>query len=105
MTDNESQKSEQDQTRLPTQAELDKVAQVDILDKNGDKKQFGTLWSRHGDVPRRTIVIFIRHFNCEVGKAYQITANASDVAVNTDQVGSRAPIMFARCQRRSLLKI
>ncbi|KAG9971770.1 hypothetical protein KCU78_g23499, partial [Aureobasidium melanogenum] len=39
--------------------------QVNILDKNGDKKQFGALWSRHGDMPRRTIVIFIRHFNCE----------------------------------------
>ncbi|KAI4728365.1 hypothetical protein E4T49_03825 [Aureobasidium sp. EXF-10728] len=55
----------QAQTRLPTQAELDTVAQVSILDKNGDKKQFGSLWSRHGDMPRRTIVIFIRHFNCE----------------------------------------
>jgi hypothetical protein len=39
-----------------------------MLDKNGDKKQFGTLWSRHGDMPRRTIVVFIRHFNCEVRK-------------------------------------
>lgn len=60
------QDGDQAQTRLPTRAELDKVAQVEILDKNGDKKQFGTLWSRHGDMPRRTIVIFIRHFNCEV---------------------------------------
>ncbi|KAG9528905.1 hypothetical protein KCU93_g4023, partial [Aureobasidium melanogenum] len=64
-SNSESQRSDQDQTRLPTQAELDKVAQVNILDKNGDKKQFGALWSRHGDMPRRTIVIFIRHFNCE----------------------------------------
>lgn len=63
-----SQQSDREQTRLPSQAELDKVAQVNILDKNGDKKQFGTLWSRHGDIPRRTIVIFIRHFNCEVRK-------------------------------------
>ena len=63
-----SPNGDQAQTRVPTQAELDKVAQVDILDKNGDKKQFGTLWSRHGDMPRRTIVIFIRHFNCEVRK-------------------------------------
>jgi hypothetical protein len=83
-SNSESQRSDQDQTRLPTQAELDKVAQVNILDKNGDKKQFGALWSRHGDMPRRTIVIFIRHFNCEVSKAYQVTTNASDVALNTD---------------------
>jgi hypothetical protein len=80
----QSQDGEQAQTRLPTQAELDKVAQVEMLDKNGDKKQFGTLWSRHGDMPRRTIVVFIRHFNCEVRKLIMST-NASDVAVNTDQ--------------------
>ncbi|KAI5208819.1 hypothetical protein E4T38_02619 [Aureobasidium subglaciale] len=61
----ESHPGDQAQTRIPTQAELDKVAQVDILDKNGDKKQFGALWSRHGDMPHRSIVIFIRHFNCE----------------------------------------
>lgn len=62
----QSQDGDSAQTRLPTQAEVEKVAQVEILDKNGDKKQFGTLWSRHGDMPRRTIVVFIRHFNCEV---------------------------------------
>jgi hypothetical protein len=44
--DSQSQDGDQAQTRIPTQAELDKVAQVDMLDKNGDKKQFGTLWSR-----------------------------------------------------------
>jgi hypothetical protein len=73
------QDGEQAQTRIPTQAELDKVAQVDMLDKNGDKKQFGTLWSRHGDMPRRTIVVFIRHFNCEVRKLIMEKPNASDV--------------------------
>jgi hypothetical protein len=50
-----------------------------MLDKNGDKKQFGTLWSRHGDMPRRTIVVFIRHFNCEVRKLIMEKPNASDV--------------------------
>ncbi|KAH0293420.1 hypothetical protein M436DRAFT_36533 [Aureobasidium namibiae CBS 147.97] len=64
-TNLQSQDGGQAQTRLPTQAELDKVAQIGILDKNGDKEQFGTLWSRHGDMPHRTIVVFIRHFNCE----------------------------------------
>ena len=65
-SNSQSQDGNQAQTRIPTQEGLDKVAQVEVLDKNGDKKQFGTLWSRHGDMPRRTIVVFIRHFNCEV---------------------------------------
>jgi hypothetical protein len=72
-TNSQPQNGEQAQTRLPTQAELDKVARVEMLDKNGDKKQFGTLWSRHGDMPRRTIVVFIRHFNCEVRKLIMST--------------------------------
>ncbi|CAD0038438.1 hypothetical protein D6C86_07954 [Aureobasidium pullulans] len=65
-SDAESHNNDQAQTRLPTQTELEKVAEVDILDKNGDKKKFSSLWSSHSDKPRRrTIVIFIRHFNCE----------------------------------------
>jgi hypothetical protein len=63
--------SSQDQTRrIPTQAELAKAGQVDLLDKSGNKLLFDTLWSNnhHGDVSRRTIVVFIRHFNCEVSE-------------------------------------
>ncbi|KAI4790482.1 hypothetical protein E4T44_13103 [Aureobasidium sp. EXF-8845] len=76
----QSQDGEQAQTRLPTQAELDKVAQVEMLDKNGDKKQFGTLWSRHGDMPRRTIVVPAKQSCADYVRALSAAFSPGDLA-------------------------
>ncbi|KAJ7072088.1 AhpC/TSA antioxidant enzyme-domain-containing protein, partial [Mycena amicta] len=47
------------QTRLPTQRELEEAAALPVISETGVRIPFGRLWSN-----RKTIVCFIRHFWC-----------------------------------------
>ena len=55
-----------EQYRIPTAADLEKVAKLPVLDEQGRSHDFKTLY----DKPGRHIVVFIRHFFCGVSHAF-----------------------------------
>jgi len=48
---------------LPTEAVIRKIQDYTVLDRNGKTHPFKSLYSGH-NVPRRVLIIFIRHFFC-----------------------------------------
>ena len=51
---------------LPTATDLAKVADLVVLGADGTSRPFKSLYTGHG-VPKRVLIIFIRHFFCGVG--------------------------------------
>ena len=62
-------------TRLATQTELDASADLTVTSADGESTKFGSLW-RKEDNPRRNIIVFIRHFYCDVSMFLKIHVNA-----------------------------
>lgn len=52
-------------SKLPSRADLDKVADLPVLDVAGNSHTFKSLHS-NDDSRRRQMIIFIRHFFCGV---------------------------------------
>lgn len=52
---------------LPTEAVIRKIQDYTVLDRNGKTRPFKSLYSGH-NVPRRVLIIFIRHFFCGVSR-------------------------------------
>ena len=50
----------------PSKANLDKVAERTVLDKDGNKRSFKSLYEDKENPDSRTLIIFIRHFFCGV---------------------------------------
>ena len=50
---------------IPTQADLDKCADLLVLDAQGTSRPFRTLYTGEGVAPRQ-LIIFVRHFFCGV---------------------------------------
>ena len=50
----------------PTKGDLEKVAQLPVLDKDRKKYTFKSLYADNDSGPRRVLIIFIRHFFCGV---------------------------------------
>lgn len=50
----------------PTKRDLDKVAQLPVVDENGKPHTFGSLYSSDTNEAPRVLIIFIRHFFCGV---------------------------------------
>ena len=50
----------------PTKEDLEKVADLPVLDKDGKKHTFKSLYADNENGPRRVLIIFIRHFFCGV---------------------------------------
>ena len=50
---------------IPTQADLDKCADLLVLDAQGTSRPFRTLYAGEGVAPRQ-LIIFVRHFFCGV---------------------------------------
>lgn len=50
----------------PTKGDLEKVSGLPVLDKNGKKYTFKSLYADNQNGPRRVLIIFIRHFFCGV---------------------------------------
>ena len=59
-------------SKLPSQKDLENVADLPVLDVDGQSHPFKTLYStQHG--PQRVLIIFIRHFFCGVSTCRDIT--------------------------------
>jgi hypothetical protein len=58
--------------KLPSQETLKKIENVILLDKDGKGVPFKSLYTGP-NVPRRVLVIFIRHFFCGVSSPYRTT--------------------------------
>lgn len=52
-------------SKLPSQRDLENVADLPVLDADGQPHPFKTLHSNQ-DGPQRVLIIFIRHFFCGV---------------------------------------
>jgi len=50
---------------IPTQTDLDKCADLLVLDAQGTSRPFKTLYAGEGVAPRQ-LIIFVRHFFCGV---------------------------------------
>ena len=50
----------------PTKGDLDKLADLPVLDKDRKKYTFKSLYADNENGPRRVLFIFIRHFFCGV---------------------------------------
>lgn len=51
--------------KLPSKGDLERIADLPVLDASGEAHTFKSLHSRTGEA-RRVLVIFIRHFFCGV---------------------------------------
>lgn len=54
----------------PSKGDLEKVAELPVLDVNKKSHTFKSLWADDEDGPRRVLVVFIRHFFCGVCLPY-----------------------------------
>lgn len=54
---------------IPTQADLDKCADLLVLDAQGTSRPFKTLHAGEGVAPRQ-LIIFVRHFFCGVSISF-----------------------------------
>ena len=52
--------------KLPTKKDIEKVAELPVLDRTGESRTFKSLHSDPEHPEARTLVIFIRHFFCGV---------------------------------------
>ena len=50
----------------PTKEQLEKVADLPVLDVNGKPYTFKSLYADNENGPRRVLVVFVRHFFCGV---------------------------------------
>lgn len=50
----------------PTKGDLEKVADLPVLDQNRKKYTFKSLYADNENGPRRVLIIFVRHFFCGV---------------------------------------
>lgn len=53
--------------KVPTQADLDKCAELLLLDENNVSRTFKSLYTSESTAPRQ-LIIFVRHFFCGVSK-------------------------------------
>lgn len=51
--------------KLPSKADLQKIASLPVLDEKNESRSFQSLLS-HEHTPSRTLVVFVRHFFCGV---------------------------------------
>jgi hypothetical protein len=68
-------------TALPTHADLEAAAKLDVISESGIRVPFGTLFH-----DKKTIVVFIRHFWCRFCQDYMYSVNSS---VSPDMLSSR----------------
>ncbi|OCL06765.1 hypothetical protein AOQ84DRAFT_296320 [Glonium stellatum] len=61
---------------IPTQADLDKCADLLVLDAQGTSRPFKTLYAGEGVAPRQ-LIIFVRHFFCGNCQEYLRTLSSS----------------------------
>lgn len=52
--------------KAPTKEQLEKVADIPVLDANKKSYTFKSLYADNENGPRRVLVIFVRHFFCGV---------------------------------------
>ncbi|TID12996.1 Clavaminate synthase-like protein [Venturia nashicola] len=67
---------------LPTNERLEEAFKLDVLDKDGQKHNFGELCHNGGEGVQRNLVIFIRHWFCGVCQTY-ISALTSSLPPST----------------------
>lgn len=53
--------------KAPTKEQLEKVADIPVLDVNKKSHTFKSLYADNEHGPRRVLVVFVRHFFCGVG--------------------------------------
>lgn len=86
-------------TRLATQTELDASADLTVTSADGESTKFGSLW-RKGDDPRRNIIVFIRHFYCDVSILPKIRVGATMLKNHFSHVRTMsAPFPLGSAQR------
>lgn len=72
----------------PTKGDLEKVADLPVLDKDGKKYTFKSLYADNENGPRRVLVIFIRHFFCGNCQDYLRTFASS---ITPDSLSALSP--------------
>ena len=72
--------------KLPSEGDLDRAADMPVLDGSGKIHLFRSLHSSP-DSPRRVLVIFIRHFFCGVSKHICITSLCSWLILSIELPG------------------
>ncbi|KAG8526737.1 uncharacterized protein KY384_008166 [Bacidia gigantensis] len=61
--------------KLPTKEELKKLVELDVFDVENKAHKFKTLLQQDDGSPRRTLIIFIRHFFCGVSHHVSSASN------------------------------
>ncbi|CAD6593127.1 MAG: hypothetical protein ASARMPRED_007077 [Alectoria sarmentosa] len=72
----------------PTKGDLEKVAQLPVLDKDRKKYTFKSLYADNDSGPRRVLIIFIRHFFCGNCQEYLRTFASS---ITPDSLSALSP--------------
>ncbi|KAF7719690.1 AhpC/TSA antioxidant enzyme [Penicillium ucsense] len=86
----------------PSTKTLEKVADYSVLDKNGDKHTFKSLYEGPGST-RRVLVIFIRHFFCGSCQAYVQTLSESFTPEQLLHLPTPTSIVIIGCGDPSLI--
>ncbi len=88
-------------SKLPSQRDLERVADLPVLDSNGEPHPFKTLHSSPNG-PQRVLIIFIRHFFCGVSPSHLSPIRKSLMAIEALTYIRTVKNTFELCHHPSL---
>ncbi|KAM0805546.1 AhpC/TSA antioxidant enzyme-domain-containing protein [Usnea florida] len=87
----------------PTKEDLEKVADLPVLDKDGKKHTFKGLYADNENGPRRVLIIFIRHFFCGNCQEYLRTVTSSITPNSLSALSPPTEIVVIGCGQPHLI--
>ncbi|KAL9019998.1 MAG: hypothetical protein Q9185_002737 [Variospora sp. 1 TL-2023] len=87
----------------PTKNDLDKVAELPVLDVNGKPHAFRSLYTSDSNEPLRVLIIFIRHFFCGNCQEYLRSVSTSITPDGLKSLPTRTKVIVIGCGQPNLI--
>ncbi|KAL8650117.1 MAG: hypothetical protein Q9210_004011 [Variospora velana] len=87
----------------PTKNDLDKVAELPVLDVNGKPHAFRSLYTSDSNEPSRVLIIFIRHFFCGNCQEYLRSLSTSITPDGLKSLPTRTKVIVIGCGQPDLI--
>ncbi|KAI4114305.1 MAG: hypothetical protein LQ345_004889 [Seirophora villosa] len=87
----------------PTKKDLDKVAELPVLDVNGKPHAFRSLYTSDSNEPLRVLIIFIRHFFCGNCQEYLRSLSTSITPGALNSLSTSTKVIVIGCGQPDLI--